>query len=213
MIKEFNRQNLQQLRADMQSAIIAVAQKHGIQIEVGNASFYPEKATFKILLITKGDGTASNPRENALQADFKRYCNQFGLKPEQFGAVFTFGRETYKLSGLKIRAPKMPILATSTRDGKLYKLPESAIASLQSKDFRSMFGSAPVTPAPMGQCSEENAFDLKTMTPIGQCKKQATTTRKDGFGRNARMRSFCDDCAHLRDEARNEMEAEARANR
>jgi len=217
MIKAFDPHNLKQLRIDIDAAFSAIRQKHGVTLSIGNISYSPEKATSRITMIATGDpNIASDPRAAELAkvaAEFKLYAASFGLTPEQLGATFKYGRDTYKLVGLKPRRPKMPILATRLADGRTYKLPEDSIASLQSKEHRGLFGSAPVTPVPMGQCSESNAFDLKTMKSIGQCKKQATTSRKDGFGRSARTRSFCDDCAHLRDEARNEMEAEARANR
>jgi len=218
MIKAFDPQNLKQLRVDIDAAFSAIRQKHGVTLSIGNISYSPEKATSRITMIATGDpNVASDPRAAELAkvaAEFKLYASSFGLKPEQLGATFQYGRDTYKLVGLKPRRPKMPILATRLADGRTYKLPEDAIASLQSKEHRSLFGSAPVIPAPpMGMCSESNAFDLKTMKSIGQCTKKATTTRKDGFGRSARTRMFCTDCAHLRDEAKHEMEAEARANR
>jgi hypothetical protein len=218
MIKTFDSTNLKQLRVDLDAAFATVKAKHGVVLSLGAISYDPTagRATGRLTMIATGDPNVGDPEVAALakaKAEFKIYADSFGLKPEQFGAIFKYGHTTYKLVGLKPRRPQYPILATSAADGRTYKLPEAAIVSLQSKEHTNLFGSAPITPVPMGQCSEEHAFDLKTMKNIGQCKKPATTRRKDGFGRSGRIRPFCDDCAKVRDESRAEMEAEARANR
>jgi hypothetical protein len=215
MIKSFDKQNLKSLRMDMESALLQVASKHGIVIQVGNASFYPEKGKFQVHIMTKGNtpgvGDDASAREVGMAADFKRYAKQFGLKPEQYGVTFKFGRETYKLVGLKPRAPKMPVLATNVSNGTTYKLPESAIHSLQSADYKKLYGiTAPSTPFNgTVTCSNPNVFSFKEGKPTGPCKNPATTSRK-GFGRDSKSMPYCDECAHLIDESRREMEAEAR---
>lgn len=212
MIKTFDRTNLVTLRADMESALLQVAAKHNIVIRVGNARFTPEASTFKVELATKTtDGTVMNKEA----VDFKRYCDSFGLKPEHLGTIITFGRDQYKLTGLKVRAPKRPILAQSVRDGKTYILPESAVAHLQSDDYKKLWGKmgrAEATAPTFGECSNDNAYDEK-FTPIGKCNRKATTHRKAGFGKMAKSLPYCTECAHLIDESRAEMQAEARANR
>jgi len=214
MIKAFDKQNLQQLRADMDAAIQQVAQKHGITIRLKNISYLPERATSKLEFIATGEAaSAANPQaaqEAIYAADFKRYCSSFGLKPEQHGATFKHGRDTYKLVGLKPRAPKNPILAKSFTNGRIYILPESAIAPLQSKEHRSLFGTLMAkTPGENGMCSNDNSYD-ESFKPIGKCNRPATTFRKSGFGKTARTATYCDQCARLIDESRAEMEAEAR---
>jgi hypothetical protein len=58
----------------------------------------------------------------------------YGLKPEHLGASITFGGERYTIKGLASgRSHKYPFLATRVRDSKVFKLPESAVASLSSK--------------------------------------------------------------------------------
>ena len=212
MIKAFDPQNLKNVRADIDSALLAIKQKYGITIQLGNISYSPDKATSRLTMIAVGDAAAAtDPRQAALaksQAEFKSYADSFGLKPEQFGATFTYGRDTYKLAGIKVRASKMPILGTSLRDGKTYKFPESVIRSLQSKEYKKLYGYDDV-PTPGAQtCSNTSAFD-EQYKPIGKCNRTATTNRK-GHGRNARPLPYCDQCARLIDESRAEMEAEAR---
>jgi len=212
-IKTFDRQNLKDLRNDFDQAVAGLAKKYGIAISLGNIRFDAAKATSKVEFVVTTPGTA-NPREALMAADFSRYAESFGLKPEQYGETFTFGfgrkRNTYKLVGLKPRSPKRPIVGTSLRDGKDYIFPESAIASLQSAEHKKLYGITTPTPTALGMCSNDNAYDAK-FKPIGKCNRPATTTRKSGFSRDARMQPFCDQCAQLIDESRAEMAAEGRA--
>lgn len=208
MISAFNKQNLQQLRVDMNVALAQVAAKHGIQIVLKNISFLSERASVKVELIALGSNagvTGKSAEEVVREADFKRYCSSFGLKPEQFGVQFKHGRDTYKLAGLKPRAPKRPILATNVADGRTYILPESAIAPLQSKEHRELFG-IPIKTVD-GVCSNDRAYDEK-FNPIGKCPRKPTAWRKNG--KHAPSLPYCDQCARLIDESRREMEAEAR---
>ena len=212
MIKAFDPQNLKNVRADIDAALVAIKQKYGITIQLGNISYSPDKATSRLTMIAVGDAaTATDPRAAALakaQAEFKRAASSFGLKPEQFGAEFKFGRDTYKLAGLKPRSPKRPILGTSVRDGKTYVFPESVIAPLQSKEHKKLYGIEDSPADGTVSCSNTNAFDSQ-YKPIGKCTRTATTSRK-GFGRGSRPMPYCDECARLMDESRREMEAEAR---
>ena len=214
MIKAFDGSNLRELRKDIDAAFAAIRQKHGVSLSIGNISYSPEKATSRLTMVAIGDpNVASDPRAAALakaQAEFKRYADSFGLKPEQFGATFKFGRDTYKLSGLKPRSPKRPILGTSITDGKTYVFPESAIAPLQSAEHKKLYGIEDKTAGTATvTCSNTNAFDFKEGKPMGKCTRPATTSRK-GYGRNSRPMPYCDECAQLIDESRREMEAEAR---
>lgn len=214
MIKEFDKQNLKTLRADIDAAFASIRQKHGISISIGNISYSPEKATSRVTMVAIGDPSlASDPRAVAqakLQSDFKLYAPSFGLKPEQYGAIIKHGRDTYKLVGFSPRSPRFPILATNIANGKTFKLPESAIVSLQSKEHKELYGIiSSTTPTASGMCSNGNAYSNDgKYTPIGKCNRPATTQRKDGFGR--RMQPFCEKCAEMIDEARAENAAEAR---
>jgi hypothetical protein len=213
MIKAFDKQNLKALRADIDAAFAAIRQKHGVSISIGNISYSPEKATSRVTIVAVGDpNLANDPRAAAavkMQSDFKLYAMSYGLKPEQYGAVVKHGRDSYKLVGFSPRSTRFPILASRLSDGKVFKLPESAIAPLQSDDHKKLFGITSSTPTAAGMCSNDNAYDEK-YNPIGKCNRPATTARKEGFGRTGRMQPFCETCARQIDDARAENAAEAR---
>jgi hypothetical protein len=207
MIKEFDKQNLKTLRSDMDVAIAAVASKYGIVIRLGNIRYDSVKAASKIefVVTTAPDGTTTtNSREAIMAADFKRNAESFGLKPEQYGTIFKHGRDSYKLVGLKPRAPKMPILATNVATGVTYKLPESAVTSLQTAEYKELYGIGTLS---LTTCANDAAFDAK-FNPIGKCNRPVTSFRKSNFGRSI---GYCTECAQQIDEARAENAAEGRA--
>jgi hypothetical protein len=116
-IQQFNRQNIQAIRPDLQLALDKIAEKYGIAIKVGNASYYPETATYKIELSTKSsDGTIVTKERN----DFTLFALRFGLKPEWLDRTFTYSGDTYKIVGLKTKARTAPVLAANS-SGKVYK--------------------------------------------------------------------------------------------
>ncbi len=210
MIKAFDKQNLKTLRADIDAAFRIISQKHGVSLSIGTIRYDPtaNTATARLTMVATGDAnTATDPRAVAAakaQAEFKIFASSFGLKPEQYDAIFKAGGNTYKLVGLNPRARKNPIHGTDVRTGKTYIFPERVIASLQSAEHKKLFGiGTPVS----GMCSNDNAYDEK-FNPIGKCNRPATTTRTDGFP--VRTQSYCEQCASIIDEARAEARAEAR---
>jgi hypothetical protein len=211
MIKSFDKQNLKQLRMDMESALLQVAQKHNIKIQVGSARFTESNTTFKVELSTKStDGTVNT---RSVQ-DFKDCCASYGLKPEHLGATFSYLGERFRLDGMAgSRSIKYVFLATKLRDGKQYRVPEAYVRELQSKDYKplsALLGSADLTPAMIGGCSNQHKFSFAEGKEIGQCPNKATTRRKEGIGKRGEMKPYCEECARLIDECRAEMEAEAR---
>lgn len=208
------KQNFTSLRKDIEAALAAVASKHNIRISSARGHYSVDGLTgdLKLEFVGTGASTTGSPIDTKAAILFKKNCELYGLKVTDLGRTFTSGRDTFKITGLAPKRWKMPIDATRLSDGKNFKFSEKAIPF--ATPTTPLFGSAPVVTAPtFGTCSEENAWDIKNATQIGKCTKPATTFRKIGFGKNGERKPFCADCAHLRDESRNEMEAEARANR
>lgn len=212
MIKAFDKTNLKQLRDDLDAAFAQIRAKHGVVIEVGRISYAADRATTKITMIAATDATSAAPNDPiaaklaVAQADFKRTAPAFGLKPEQFGTILKHGRSSYKLVGLNTRAGKFPVLGTDVSNGQTYKLPESILASIQSAEYKKLYG---IEIASNGTCSNTSAFDAQ-FNAIGKCNRPATTTRK-GFGLHSKTLPYCNECAALHDEAVAEARAEGRA--
>jgi hypothetical protein len=213
MIKSFDKENLKNLRSDIDSAFAQLRQKYGVSLQLGTIHFDDVKATAKLTMVAVGDpNAATDPhaaKRTAQAAEFKLLAQSFGLKPEHLGAMIKHGGDTYKLVGLNPKAPKFCVVATRIHDGRTYRLPESSIASLQSKEHKELYGITDATLA--GMCSNDHAWGTVKgkYEPIGKCNRPATTSRK-GFGLNSRPMPYCEQCAQLIDESRREMEAEAR---
>jgi hypothetical protein len=122
MIKQLDRATLKFLRAELDTAVAVVAQRHGIVLTIGNARFTPATATFKLNVATKTtDGTVID-RE---REDFIALADVYDLKPEWLDKTFQHGGLTYKIVGLKTRRRKNPVVATHS--GKTYVFPVDII--------------------------------------------------------------------------------------
>jgi hypothetical protein len=125
-ITAFDRKNLQALRTDIDAALKAVGDKHGISLKLGRGTFSAETATFKLELGTVSDTGVVVTKE---AQDFKTYALMFGLKPEHLGQSFKdFDGHSYKVVGLKVRSPKFPVLVERA-DGARFKFPEKRVAN------------------------------------------------------------------------------------
>lgn len=129
MAEEITRPLLRQLQADMDEALKAVAQKHGVSIEVGNASFTSQNATFKVQVAVTGKGGVADTRE---AQDFRIFATSYGLTPDDLGQTFPYGGKEYTIVGLSRKSSKYPILCK--KNGENVRLPvESVIGGLAIK--------------------------------------------------------------------------------
>lgn len=114
---------LKALRPEIEAALAAVAQKHGIVIRAGNCSFTPESATFKLELATIGtNGNVVTKEATA----FKINAGFYGLTPDHLGKKFVSGGSEFTLVGYNSRAHKMPFVVKDER-GRGFKMSEAAI--------------------------------------------------------------------------------------
>lgn len=119
-ISKFNKANLRLLRADMNKALDAVAQKHGITIKAGNARFTENNVTFKIEAgIIGNDGIAKSRERIALEKLYPQYADKVVKLMGKRGAV------SGKVVGYNSRAKRYPF-QVETQQGQ-FKVPESSI--------------------------------------------------------------------------------------
>ena len=124
-VNTFNKANLRALRVDFQSAIDAVAAKHGLTGKLGNIRFGATDFTCKMTVETSG---AAEVKTNNDAKDFRLYAEMSGLSADDFGKEFKYSGKTLKIIGYNTRAKKYPISLEDTR-GKKYKVSGSQIAS------------------------------------------------------------------------------------
>jgi len=118
-----SKSSLQALRLDVDAALAEVAAKHGLVIKLGNGSFSPSHATFKL--------EVSTVREDGLvltkEADrFRQAATVYGLEPSDLGREFVALGELFQLVGLTT-GWKQPLLGRRVKDGKMYKFTKVAV--------------------------------------------------------------------------------------
>ena len=121
-IKQFDNNNLQALRVEMDIALQAISNKYGITIKAGNASFSGNECTFKVKLNTQGtDGTVITKEAKSWDL-YKGLANGplDGLSHLNIGDTIYIQGSPYILSGYNTRARKAPINFTDSL-GRGYK--------------------------------------------------------------------------------------------
>ncbi len=104
-ITKFDKPTLRTLRTELEDALAATAQRLGIEIKVGNASFTDSNVTFKLNLSVRGeDGTVKSKTRVALERFYPQYVDK----------VITLrgrgGPEQGKVVGYNNKAHKYPFL-------------------------------------------------------------------------------------------------------
>jgi hypothetical protein len=118
---------LRSIREQMNAALASVAEKNGVVIQVGNASFTPENANFKLTIATLPDGADPTASASELKAaaDWKNQAVFFGLKVAWLGKTFTQLGSTCEIVGLMPKRRKYPVLVR--KNGKLVLFTEDAV--------------------------------------------------------------------------------------
>ena len=107
---QFNRQQLNTLRKQMQNSLNLFADKTDMKIEVGNCSYRGGEATFKVKVLMEGAKT----RE---QEDLEYYAELYKLDLTKIAKLMG---EDMSLVGYKSRARKKPFVLQRLRDGAAF---------------------------------------------------------------------------------------------
>jgi len=122
-VTEFNRQNCRTIDNAINDALKQVEAQFGVTIKIGGGRFSSNEFTTKITVST-GDGT------DAAKEKFGLYAFRYNLKNSDFGKTFTSNGEIFRISGIKPRGKKYPIMAERVRDGARYKFSAERIRGL-----------------------------------------------------------------------------------
>jgi len=130
-IAEFNKDNLDILRRDINAALAAVGAKHGIGMKIGNIRFNRDSFTTKLdAAVLIPGATAADSQFAKYAADYKRYAPLYGYPIALLNnGQVTYNGKNYTILGYNSRGKRYPIIARGVGDGKVYKLPESAVRS------------------------------------------------------------------------------------
>lgn len=129
-ITKFDRTNLRDLRQDIDAALKAVADKHGISIRAGNARFMPQSASMKLELGTIGEG---GQVIDTSAEEFKVYAPLYGLSADDLGKKFkSFDGCIYTITGCRPKSRRFPIIAARA-DGRAFNPKRKMIATSISR--------------------------------------------------------------------------------
>lgn len=124
---KFNRDTCGLLRSEINAALKAVGEKHGVLVEAGNASFSDDFVNFKLRVSAKAEDGSVVSQE---ATDFKRFASLYGFFADDLGKEYSVRGKSYAIAGLKNRSRTMPIIGRA-KDGKLYKFTvESVLRAL-----------------------------------------------------------------------------------
>lgn len=116
-VTQFTKENLKDLRNDINAALVAVAQKHGIDLSIGTISYSTEKATTRLTMETK----ACTESDGISVPKGASYLSLFDLPADAFEREFTIQGSRFRLTELKTNRPKNPCSITRVSDGKGFK--------------------------------------------------------------------------------------------
>ena len=127
---EIDRPFLNKAREHIDKALAAVGEELGVNLQLGNCRYTPgESFTFKLEGLALGEDGKAVSKE---ASDFVMLATSFGLKPEDLGKEFVSRGETFKITGLNLKAKKYPIQAEMLSNGKSYKFPADTVCRLLS---------------------------------------------------------------------------------
>jgi hypothetical protein len=127
-VTEFSKGILAAVDRDIQDAMKAVAEKHGISFKSRGGRFsstsYEPKMEFAVIA---ADGTV----EDKAARMFKLNAMFEGVDPNALGKEFiSWSGDKYVLTGMQGgRSHKYPFLARSVKNGKTFKFPAAQIAA------------------------------------------------------------------------------------
>ena len=105
-IQEFNKQNLQILREEINAALAQVEKKYGIKINAGNASYSSNEVTYKL----KANVVASTGKAITKEAtQWDMYARMHQLGHLKVGDRISISGREFVIKGYNSRARKAPI--------------------------------------------------------------------------------------------------------
>ena len=117
-IQKFDQDVCRLVAAQFEKALQAVAQDLGVSVRYRGGQFSDAVYTMKIEVgVMAGDGDPwTRERENLF-----RLGELIGIPKHKIGAVFTLSGVEYRLTGMRTRAGRFPLIAERTDDGRRFK--------------------------------------------------------------------------------------------
>lgn len=122
IIKKFDRASVRQILEECEEALRPIAEKYGLTLDRKGRTYRSDSLPVMYqFMVTEKDEDG-----NVLSAEAKDFVARavlYGLEPEDLHREFKSRGNTYRITGLKPRSRKYPILGEDVRTGKTYKFP------------------------------------------------------------------------------------------
>jgi hypothetical protein len=125
-ITEFTRANVRSLMDEVEEVLKPLAEKHGLVLDRKGKSFYRDSVPAMFQFLVRVEDEDGNALDSKAQ-EFKKNATRVGLKADDLGREFQSRGETFKVTGLNLRARKYPVLAENVRTGKVYKFHQDTV--------------------------------------------------------------------------------------
>jgi len=119
-IQRFDKKNVQEVLDACKEALELVAEEYGVVLQRKHCTYQYNEVpiAFKLIIPERADdGSAVAPEET----EFRKYASRFGLDPNFYGEMFKTYSGVYRVSGIKPKSRKYPVLGERVTDGRVFK--------------------------------------------------------------------------------------------
>lgn len=107
------------LSQEIEKAVKPVAEKYGLEIKVASGSYHSLEFRPKVVV--------SVISETGIPVGFPSTARLIGLPEDCYGKTFRQGSRQFKITGIELRRPKMPVSAQDVLTGKGFKFSVNSI--------------------------------------------------------------------------------------
>ncbi len=112
-IKKFDRNICKMLRPELEKTLIPLEKQFKIKANIGRATYMQNNATFKVELAVIDGKTGDAITEEA--EAFRICARRYGFDPDDLGKEFYCAGRKFKITGLRTKATKRPIVCTDDK--------------------------------------------------------------------------------------------------
>jgi hypothetical protein len=125
-IKEFTNPLVREIMDECEEALRPIAEKYGLTLDHKGRTYRRDALPVMFqLLITEKDEDGN--KLSAAARDFQKYAIMFGLEADDLHREFVHQGDRFRITGVKPRSRKFPILGENVRTGKTYKFPVETV--------------------------------------------------------------------------------------
>lgn len=125
-VTKFTPSNVRMILEECREALEPIAEKHSLVLDNKGRTYYRDSLPVLFQFLVKEEDEDGNALK-AEAKDFLKVGRMFGFEPGDLGKEFQTRGETFRITGLKPRSRKYPVLAENVRTGKSYKFPADVV--------------------------------------------------------------------------------------